>query len=100
MQNTQFWSKISFYKKALSLTFTIPFKSITCHLLLVQYKIIADLVKVILFPTASHPKIALNACVGRLLLMEQEVKSNLSNASRMFKEKFNSYSSDLVSHLQ
>jgi hypothetical protein len=47
-----------------------------------------------LFPTASHLKVAPDACAGRLLMMEHEVKS-IFNIERTF----NSYLSDFVSHL-
>jgi hypothetical protein len=46
-----------------------------------------------LFPAASHPEIALHACAGRLHVMEHGVKSSC-------KRTFNSYLSDLVSHLK
>jgi hypothetical protein len=45
-------------------------------------------------PAASHPRVAPDACAGRLLMMEHEVKS-IFNIERTF----NSYLSDFVSHL-
>ena len=39
-----------------------------------QYTVIAESVKVILFSAASHPTVTHDACADRLLLMEQEVK--------------------------
>jgi hypothetical protein len=44
-------------------------------------------------PAASHPNVAIDACAGRLLMMEHEVKSVFNN-----QRAFNSYSDSLVSH--
>ena len=45
-----------------------------------------------LVPVASHPNVAIDACTGRLLMMEHEVKS------LHLIRTFNSYLYDFVSH--
>jgi len=45
-----------------------------------------------LIPAASHPNVAIDACAGRLLMMEHEINS-------VYKRTINSYLDSLVSHL-